>query len=732
MRIRGPLAAALAAMIGVAPALALPAFASATAAPPPAPTAVDAVAAAPKVVIVVGAVEANTERDRLDADQIYAEAIKHTPNVIRIYSPNATYAKVRDAAQGASIFIYLGHGYGFPSPYRPVLSPSVHDGMGLNEIGGVSDSDKKYYGESFIASDFRLARNAVVLLSHACYSAGSSESGDPEPTIPVARERVDNFASGWIKAGARMVSADSWTSGVIYTIASIFTTDQPLAQVWKNAPSRHGHEQPFIPARNPQFEGRLDPNTSTSGFYRSFVGSTDLRTTDVVAGAGAASTAVSTATSTSTDTAPPELWSVDGDRALTPNFDGKADRLNLLARFSETTTWSAELKNAAGDVVRTQAGTGHQAALTWDVKVAGVTAPDGDYSWNLHATDAAGNALDQGGPFTVTSQPTPGTGVLSFAPTTPLLTNTGTLSFALKFATPVTGLQLGDLTRTGSAAGCVIAAPVGAGTDYTIAVTGCGTGSMGLYLNAGTVTDAALKAGPAGPISTARVTIDSTAPKATAPRPFMRTGIALEGSSTTQRLLMGIAWSGSDAGTGIASYDVQRSYDGAAYATIASATTATSLDWTMTPGHTYRFRVRSRDGVGNVSAWTTAYTWYPSLVQQTSSSIAYTGTWTTGTTPAYSGGTVKYATAPGASLTYTFSGRAIALVTTLRSTAGAVEVWIDGVLASTVDTYAPATSYRQVAFGRGWSSYGSHTIKLVVVGTAGHPRVDLDAFEVIR
>src|SRR6185503_19294130 len=292
MRIRAPFAAALAALVALTPLLAAPALASVT--------------PAPKVVIVVGAVEANTARDRADADVIYAEAIKYTPNVIRIYSPNATWAKVNAAAQGASIFIYLGHGYGFPSPYRPVLSPTVHDGMGLNEIGGISDSDKKYYGESLIASDIRLAKNAVVLINHACYSAGSSEAGHPEPTIPVARQRVDNFAAGWIKAGARMVMADSWTSGVTSMIKSIFTTNQTLADVWSNAPNRRGHEQRFVPVRSPQFEGRIDPDTWTTGFYRSFVGSTDMRTTDIVAGAAAAATLTATP-----DTTAPELWSVD-------------------------------------------------------------------------------------------------------------------------------------------------------------------------------------------------------------------------------------------------------------------------------------------------------------------------------------------------------------------------------------------------------------------------------------
>ena len=215
MHVRGPQAALLATLIAVAPALAIPALASS--AGPATTVASNAVATAPKVVIVVGAVQGTTTSYRAKGDQIYAEAIKYTPNVTRIYSPDATWAKVKAAAQGASVFIYLGHGYGYPSPYRAVLSPSVQDGMGINGTGGIDDSDLKYYGETSIANDIRFAKNAVVILSGLCYAAGSSESGDPAPSIPVAKERIDNFASGWIKAGARVVISDTWVSSNIRT-----------------------------------------------------------------------------------------------------------------------------------------------------------------------------------------------------------------------------------------------------------------------------------------------------------------------------------------------------------------------------------------------------------------------------------------------------------------------------------------------------------------------------------
>jgi hypothetical protein len=726
LRHRSPTAIALLAVVALTPLLTLPVLAAAARPGVVAATTLGTVSTA-KVVIVVGATEGTTPSYRADADLIAAEALKYTPNVIKLYSPNATWAQVKAAAQGASIFVYLGHGYGYPSPYRPVLSPDVQDGMGLNKIGGVSDSDKQYYGEDSIAKDIRFAKDAIVLLDHLCYSAGSSETGDPEPTVSVARERVDNFASGFIKAGARTVIAQSWDSGVIYTIRSIFTTDQSLLDVWEGAPNRQGHVQPFVPVRNPQFEGRLDPDTATTGYHRSIVSATGHTTTKIRDGAGIAQTTAATAG--------PEVWSVDGPTALTPNDDGVADRLNLLARFSETVSWTATIRNAAGDTVQTQTGKGDRAAMTWDASVNGDPAPDGNYTLGLSGSDGGG-AFARDVALTVTNAAPPASGVLTFEPTTPLMTTVGTISYRLVFAGPVTNLTKGDFTRTGTAPNCVLGTPVAAGpldgSEYALTFTGCSSGTVGLYLNAGQVVDAASVKGPAGPIVATTVTVDNAAPTVATAKPVLRTGVALEGASTTQRLLMQLTWTGTDAGAGIASYDVQRSYDGGAFATIASATTAKSLNWTMNPGHSYRFRVRARDKAGNLGAWSPSYTWYPVLVQQSGTGLTWTGTWASASNTQNSGGSAKSASVAGASVTYAFSGRAVGWVTTLRPDAGEVQVWVDGVLTKTVDTRADATTYRQVVYGKTWSSYGAHTIRLVVVGTTDRPLATLDAFEVVR
>ena len=255
-----------------------------------APAASAAAPAGAKVVIVVGATHGATAGYRKDADRAYAEAIKYTSNVVKVYSPNATWSKVQAAAKGASILIYFGHGNGWPSPYTYDPKYTTKDGFGLNATAGAGDYNNKYYGEPYVAT-LALAPNAVIILGHLCYASGNSEPGNAAPSVTVARQRVDNYAAGFLKGGkARAVIADGHGGPEPY-IRALFTTHATIEDVWRGAPNFHNHVKAFASSRTPGATAYTDTDSSTAGYYRSLVAKPGL-TTDQVTGATSADTSL--------------------------------------------------------------------------------------------------------------------------------------------------------------------------------------------------------------------------------------------------------------------------------------------------------------------------------------------------------------------------------------------------------------------------------------------------------
>jgi hypothetical protein len=111
-----------------------------------------------------------------------------------------------------------------------------------------------------------------------------------------------------------------------------------------------------------------------------------------------------------------------------------------------------------------------------------------------------------------------------------------------------------------------------------------------------------------------------------------------------------------------------------------------------------------------------------------SANITFVKTWSTSTYSKYLGGSTRYASSAGATVTYAFTARAIAFVSTKAASRGKAEVWIDGVKKATIDLYSATTKYRQIVYQASWATVGAHTIMIKVLGTSGRPRIDFDSF----
>ncbi len=233
-------------------------------------TPASAEAAGKKVVIIVGPSGSSTAKYIASARDYAAQARSYGATVYEVYSPNATWAKVKSVAQGANLLIYLGHGNGWPSPYAP-FQVYTKDGLGLNATAGNGNANVKYWGEYYVDRYINLAPYAVVILNRLCYASGNSEWGSANPTKSTAIKRVDNYSNGFLRANAKAVFAEGVAS-VAYVIQGLFRTDKTMSEIFWSAPNAtRAYYFTFTTIRYPGAAAMLDPQ-SPGRYYRSLVG----------------------------------------------------------------------------------------------------------------------------------------------------------------------------------------------------------------------------------------------------------------------------------------------------------------------------------------------------------------------------------------------------------------------------------------------------------------------------
>ena len=224
--------------------------------------------------------------------------------------------------------------------------------------------------------------------------------------------------------------------------------------------------------------------------------------------------------------------------------------------------------------------------------------------------------------------------------------------------------------------------------------------------------------------------LDGVGPSAKAPTSFdFVVGSTMNWTST----LVGIGWPhATDDRTGVAAYGLQERAGSGPWVSAVGASSARNTLRTLTFGTIYGFGVRARDGAGNWGPWSSTANITPTRYQENSPAVTYSGTWHVLQTAAASNGRERYATRRGASVTFRFTGRAFALIAPKGPTRGSAKLYIDGVYVTTVSLYRSVWVPRIVVTARSWPASGAHTVKLVVVGTTGHARFDVDAFGVLR
>jgi len=185
-----------------------------------------------------------------------------------------------------------------------------------------------------------------------------------------------------------------------------------------------------------------------------------------------------------------------------------------------------------------------------------------------------------------------------------------------------------------------------------------------------------------------------------------------------------VKWSGT--GMGTLTYDVQ--YRKAPYSTAAfgaltpwqTGVTATTANFTTSPGYTYCFSVRTHDDNG-VSAYTPETCTAAPLDDR---SLTKSGTWSAKTGSAYYRSTAMYSSSNGAKLTRTgVHAKRIVLVATTCSTCGSVKVAFAG-STKTISLKSTTTVNKKLIAVFTLTSVKSSTLTITVYGSGKKVYID--------
>lgn len=217
-------------------------------------------------------------------------------------------------------------------------------------------------------------------------------------------------------------------------------------------------------------------------------------------------------------------------------------------------------------------------------------------------------------------------------------------------------------------------------------------------------------------------TIDSVAPTVSPLSLAFTTGTV--GSTAPVRL----SWTASDADSGVYRNVLsEERTNPSKNAVLYYGPTVRSATRSLLLGARYRYLLQVLDVAGN-GGQAPEVIFTPRASQNSSTGVSYSGTWYSQTSSSFLGGSTRYSTRAGAKFNLSFTGRAVAFVSTKATNRGKAEIWVDGAKVATIDLRSSTTRYRQIVWQKAWPTTGAHTVQVKVLGTSGRPRVDADAF----
>ncbi len=222
------------------------------------------------------------------------------------------------------------------------------------------------------------------------------------------------------------------------------------------------------------------------------------------------------------------------------------------------------------------------------------------------------------------------------------------------------------------------------------------------------------------------VSDDATLQTADRPPQMIVVGPAHLGSGQLQlgRVPLHLVWAAQAGDSPICGYDLSRTLPTPTLS-IDSPLTARADDSETSGMLSYSVRANGCDSLQ--SDWLATAPQQLDLIQQGAAPLHYHGSWKTLAVPSASGDHVRRTTTAGSTLSYTVTGRDIALVAPDCATCSAIRVSIDGQPGKKISLYAAASAPQTIHRLASFANSGRHTVTITAIARNGHTRVDIDA-----
>ncbi len=191
-----------------------------------------------------------------------------------------------------------------------------------------------------------------------------------------------------------------------------------------------------------------------------------------------------------------------------------------------------------------------------------------------------------------------------------------------------------------------------------------------------------------------------------------------------------VTWpAATDPTSAIAGYEVESSQAGGTW---SSATELTGSQrgafYRLNLEGSYRFRVRARDAAGHWSPWVVdATATRLHVIDDRSSVISRSGAWSRMTSTTSWRSTLLGSTSSSASLTWHFTGRAVAVVSPMNARLGSARLYVDGKYIKTINLRSSVGKSRQLVY-TGILRPGKHTLTIRPTGSKPYRLFQVDAF----